>query len=170
MGEATYYLKAQFESQAAAEAAVPGIKRLISEGIQAQDWWQNHRRMEHEGKRAEFWSGFKEKFPLTTKYLQSFQAGCCGGEHILLDDDCNNGPAGFLDFGSDEEDLEAVNVQGNTVTYYALVWHFARWDPFLNFIASEHGAVKIGWVSDEYLEPFDSILMEPVNAKANVSA
>lgn len=159
MGEATYYVKARFKDQAAAEAALPGIKRFLSEGIEAQDWWQRNRGMEHDGQRAAFWDQFKAKFPMVVKYLESFHAGCGGGEHCLVGGDCNNDLAGFLDFGGCEDDLDAVEVHGDELVYSATVWHFARWDPFVAFLESKFGATETGWVSDEYLDPYDSIEM-----------
>ena len=158
MGEATYYLKAWFKDQAAAKAALPGIKRLISEGIEAQDWWQQHRGMEREGDRAQFWEQFEAKFPMTVKYLESFRAGRCGGKHSLLGGDCNNDLAGFLDFGGREDDVENVILEGIELRYSATVWHFAHWDPLVAFLELEFGAEETGWVSDEYLDPYDSIL------------
>lgn len=157
MGEATYYFKARFKSQADAEAALPRVKRLISEGIEAQDYWQDHRGMEREGKRAEFWKEFKKKFPVITKYLESYRVGCCGHEHFLVDGDCNNDLAGQLDFGSHQDDADNAEVHGSEIHYNATVWHFSHWDGFMQFLKSEFGAVKTGWLSDEYVDPSELV-------------
>jgi len=142
MGEATYYIKARFKEGSDMQSIAQRVNEFIAQARDAEDYWQNNRDMERSGKRIEFWDGFVKSFPLVYKYLASI------GKN---ESDCNNGLAGLLCFGQDEEAV----AHGNELWFYAYTWHFADWFPFADYLGAEFGAVKIEWFSDEDLDPFD---------------
>lgn len=150
MGESIYYLKAEN----CVPEALEKIRLFIIEASEAQDYWQKHRDMEVAGKRDEFWKGFKEKFPITSKYLRQTKNY---DDKKLYGGDCNNDLAGYLDFG-DKEDMEYnLKVCDGEMLYNAYVWHFANWDGFAKFLQSEYGLTNVRWINEEYMNPFDML-------------
>lgn len=151
MGSAIYSMEVRFPSPETLNAALPGIKAFIREGVQAQDWWQKNRDHERDGFRGEFWNRFKTNFPQIYLYLR-------GSGHA--DGDCNNALAGVLNFGfaSDVEDYfdlyypddEEPDESTSVFAYEMEVWHFANWDYFGNHLKRQFGAVSFIWVSDEW--------------------
>jgi len=150
LGEAVYYLKANNCTSEVLE----NIKVFLLEGIEAQDWWQEHRDREVHDEREKFWTEFGKKFPLTSKYLHTVKG--YKEKDVIFGGDCNNGPAGYLDFG-DVEDTECnlELLSDGELRYNAMVWHFAQWDGFAKFLQSEYGLTNARWISDEYMNPFD---------------
>jgi hypothetical protein len=143
MGEATYYLKARFKDAKAAEEALPKFAAFIKQGQEAEAWWGNHRKMEREGKRAEFWAEFKEKFPSVYEYLGD-----------LRDGDCDLARA--LNFGWCENEEEPSREE-DIIYFTDRVWHFADWGVLCAYLETKFGAVKTDWLSDEYHDPFDAL-------------
>ena len=139
MGECTYYFKAQFKSDTAAKKALPKIQKFLLENLKAQDFWQANR---GESPTQEvFWEQFKEKFPITTAYLKSFN---------MLDGEKNNGLAGRLDLCSYPENVEYIQLDGSVIGYTANdVWHFADWSPLAEFLKTQFGAIKVAISSEE---------------------
>lgn len=150
MGEAVYYLKANNCTPEAFE----NITLFLIESAKAEDWWQEHRDMEYHNERDKFWSEFKEKFPLTSKYLHTVKNY---DGVMIFGGDCNNGPAGDLGFGDGEEDIENLEFDPSDgeLRYNALVWHCADWDGFAKFLKTEYGLKNVRWISEEYMNPFD---------------
>ena len=148
IGEAVYYLKADNCTKEALE----NIRKFILEACEAQDYWQDNRDMEVAGKRKEFWSEFKKKFPMTSKYLKQTKSL---DDKKLYGGDCNNDLAGYLDFGDKEDTEYNLELHDECMLYNAMVWHFANWDGFADFLKSEFGLTKVRWISDEYMNPFD---------------
>lgn len=143
MGEACYYLKGDNCS----EEAFENIKLLFIEGSEAEYWWQDHRKMENEGKRNEFWSEFEMKFPMIAKYLKFAN---------LFGNDCNNDLAGKIDFGSEEDVEDAMYLTDDgEIGYSAMVWHFAEWDHISDFLESEFGLKNVRWINEEDANMFD---------------
>src|SRR4051794_13554688 len=94
MGECNYYLKARFASAEKAKEAEPRLIELLAEGEKAYRFWQGSRPL-FGGRSnpnhvvptaARFWQVFRERFPLTYRYLGTL----AGIEHW------NNGLAGEL--------------------------------------------------------------------------
>jgi len=137
MGEATYYCKLKFKDEEQASINYPKIKEYFAEGMEASDFWQENRGKDEE----QFWLEFEKNFPLIYRYVKEFHPNA----------DCNNGLSGALDFGDEIEDL---TLNENEVWYFAYVWHFADWEPLLDFICNMVGA-EYSWLSDEYAELFD---------------
>jgi len=142
MGEAGYYLTARWNTHDDLDAQKDRITAFLDEGVKAQDWWQEHRRMDAEP----FFKEFESKFPTVFKYLQT-----C----IKLEDP-NNEPARVLNFPDEDVNLKFAN---GWMSLSGIVWHLADWDPFRDFLKSEFGAEAAGWVSDEYLDPWSCIEM-----------
>jgi hypothetical protein len=142
MGEATYYMKGNNCS----EETLEKIREFFKEGARAGDWWQEHRDYELEGRCDQFWSEFEVEFPLVTKYTKCI--GIFGG-------DCNNDPAGQLDFGDEDEIDDNLELKGSQMKYSAYVWHFADWNGLMEFLQEEFGLKKCRWLSDENIDPSD---------------
>lgn len=143
MGEATYYLKARFNSAGELSSKMGEIKDFFEQGCNAEDYWQTNR----DKKPSEFWPTFKQEFPLIVEYLgDKFVGG-----------DCNNDLAGVLNFGSEEDVDHALRHEGAILYYSAYTWHFANWDKIANFLEKYFGAVATNWLSDEHLNPFDCL-------------
>lgn len=148
MGEATYYLKARYETKEQCEAGVSAFAALIEQGKEAEDYWQSNRDKTPE----EFWPEFIEKFPAVAYYLRVDVLGV----ESLEGQDMNNGLAGKLDFGAGGDDEPGTD--GETLlTFYATVWHFAEWDGLAAWLRRKTDAKVVGWLSDEYLDPFDCL-------------
>jgi hypothetical protein len=146
MGTAVYHLKVQFPENIS-ETKFEVLKAFFLEGSEAGDFWQSNR-----GKSPEqFWPEFEKKFPAISEYLKGL------GKYGK---DCNNSLAGILDFGEKEDIENSLEYHDNLLTYHAEVWHFADWDPLVNFLKSHLGAVKTGWISDEYSEASSEIVLE----------
>jgi hypothetical protein len=141
MGEAMYYMKAEV----ATPENVKKIKSFFREVERSQDYWQKFRDMEDAGERELFWQGFKSKFPKTYDYLTV--AG-------LADKDCNNELAGQIDFGSGDE-IDSMELRGETIYYRAYVWHFSQWDNLMRYLVFKFQLMNPRWLSDEYINPFD---------------
>jgi hypothetical protein len=139
MGMATYYLKASFDSKAGAAAGLEAMRRLLLEGARAEDYWQENR----DKKPSEFWPEFQAKFPAVWGYLDPKVRG----------GDCNNGLAGELDFGSEEDAQNNLESDGLRLRYSAYVWHCASWDRLVAYAKSVCGAAAAGWISEEDVEP-----------------
>jgi hypothetical protein len=139
VGEATYHLRAEF-AQPISEDLLDRIDQFIVEGINANDWWQRRRDWERMGLRDTFWGEFTHLFPVVTKFLGDKVGG-----------GCDNDLTGW-DFGSDPDDSPPrIGRTPNELIYSAVVWHFSDWDPFCTFLKTHFGAIKAGWVSDEYV-------------------
>lgn len=148
MGEATYYMKARFSSEEAAQAALPKLKAFIDEGLKAEEWWQDHRDWQREDALgpAKFFEEFQTRFPQVYLYLKDQ----CGHDFK----DCNNRLAGLLNFGDEETDPYQEDDQ---IRFSGVVWHCADWTAYENWLRDVLGAVNAGWVSDEYIDPMDLI-------------
>jgi hypothetical protein len=158
MGEATYYLKAD---ECRGKETFEKIKQFILEGIASEEFWQKNRGIYKSSETPltpkQFWSQFQKKFPIVSKYMVSIEK--FGG-------DFNNEPAGYLNFGSDDdiEHLEFIDdytdedgtVVGQ-IQYSAYVWHFANWKGFAKFLGTEFKLKNVRWVSDEDVNPFDAL-------------
>lgn len=62
---------------------------------------------------------------------------------------------GYLDFYNAYAENHMLKVEvfpQNTIRISGEVWHFARWDPFIEYIGRKTSAVAAEWSSDEYGE------------------
>ncbi len=153
MGEAMYYTKIFFDTPQDAQKAVPKIKKFFKQGFKAYDFWQKRQETEN---RDKLWDQIDKKFPEVGNYLRTVQYKNfnTGEFEIAYGNDPDNALAGLLDFG-DKNEIELMRVVDNAIWYSAYVWHFADWNPILNFIRKRYGALRTEWLSDEYINPFD---------------
>jgi hypothetical protein len=153
MGEATYYCKIFFDSNQSAEQALPKIKAFLKQGVQAADFWHKYRDTTNHEK---FWQDVDREFPEIGNYLRTAEVTSFHDKKVrpAFGGDHDNDLAGLLDFG-DESDIDRMSVYGNIIRYSAYVWHFADWDPMLDFIKRRYGAERYTWLSDEYVDYFD---------------
>lgn len=146
MGEAVYYMKARFESEEAAEKALPVVTGFLRRMAECEDEFQSSR------------DGDKEAYEaLAAKYSDVFEGlgikpPADGNYHSL------NCLAGQLNspFGAGEEDIW---LGGAELLFSGMVWHFADWTPLENYLLSI-GAVKAAWLSDEDANLFDAIRLD----------
>jgi hypothetical protein len=141
------YLKARYADPAAAAQAVPQIAALIHEGQQAHAFWKSHRRMEQQGRRAEFWMLFRMSFMDVYTCLGPLAGG-----------DCDEALLGFLEFGT--PDKIELYADGNHVFLKASdLWCGADWEPLLDYLKVHCGAINAEWTGDEPSDYF--ALLDP---------
>jgi len=146
MGTAVFHLKARFETEVT-EEKLTEVRNFLIEASKAYDYWQANRGSTP----GKFWPTFIKDYPLMTEFLK---------DNKRLEGDCNNGLSGLMGFGEEEdakENLTRVAWRGeeDLITYHAEVWHFADWQPLCEFLKKKFGAVKAGWLSEEYAEEQD---------------
>ncbi len=153
MGECNYYLKARFETAEEAAAAIPRLSELLGQGEAASEYWQNSRgRIETSYTRPSadvFWTGFRDHFPLVTKYLgklagkEDWSNGLAGQLSALIDPRIkrHGDPAAFL---QQDGDLLLLKLSG--------IWHCADFRRLHRFILKVLGALDVGTVSEEEFE------------------
>jgi hypothetical protein len=59
--------------------------------------------------------------------------------------------AGEIDMSEDY----SLEVRNNEIRLSCMVWHFSNWDRLTNYLKKQ-GAFSADWISDEYVNPFDS--------------
>lgn len=163
MGEATYYGKLRFPSEAAAKKALVPFKRFCVECSRAEWFWQQHRDKDYprwgrlkpyRGKRyktdEEFWDAFEKKFPRVSEYLKGAGNDPAYGKPIWRGDR-NNGLAGMIEPIGAEEDVNYIRQDDNEISWSSTVWHFADWDPIIAYVEARFGC-EGRWLSDEYLD------------------
>ena len=150
MGEATYYGKINFDTPEHALAAAEPFEKLCLEIYNAGEYWQNHRdpsvKEDLELSRKIFWDGFELLFPQATAYLKSSLPELWGLDY-------NNALARYLDAIGHPNDVSYIEVYGDQLRWSSEVWHFADWDPFINYVKKTFpGAESGGYISDEYCD------------------
>lgn len=155
MGEANYYLKAQFPQDTNMVKVGKEFEKFLLEGKEAYKWWQDNRYLPRE----KFWPLFAEKFPQMYDYLDGvedhyFKGPVRGGDN-------NNGLAGLLDFiGDYDAPMDAFKIEVYHIPELLHVgrevWHLANWEPFCAYIKRRWGAIRAGWMSDEYFDDYFS--------------
>ena len=136
MGEARFYLIAEFESEKKLNKVFGEIKTFIKQGQKSEEFWQKYR----ESNPQQFWSKFKGKFPLIFEYL---------GEKANKDN--NNSLARELDFGMFNA---KPTKERNILKFNDEVWHLASWDRFADFLKNKYQAKRVNWFSDEWSPEF----------------
>jgi len=144
MGEANYYLKARFVSEAEAEAALPKFKEFLRQAGEVHNLWQADRMKP----KPDFYEKIRAEFPIVYEYLKTLPGA------LEADFDRLNGLAGLLSFGNVETEPEVVN---DEIRYWEYTWHFGDWYPLCRFIESHFGAEASAYISDEYADMFDCV-------------
>lgn len=146
MGEARYYGRLAFETPQEAEERADQVEEFLKRVREAEDMWQEVRG----GKRGD--DQLRKKFPDVFEKLKLKRP------RGNTPDYCNY-LAGELDSPFGEDDYE-FTVNGNEVRFAGTVWHFANWESLMDALMEMTGAVKSGWVSDEYIDPWSSVPMD----------
>jgi hypothetical protein len=166
MGEATYYGKLVFDSAEHASAAYEPFKALCLEIYKSGEYWQDNRGSPplfastklKEMTDEEFWTNFETQFPNAAEYLKSCGNNRFGDKVPVWRGDRNNGLAGLLEPIGMEEDVDQISIYGELIQWSSTVWHFAEWDPFLDYVKQKFkGCVRVGYASDEYTDYFETI-------------
>jgi hypothetical protein len=137
MPTVTNYLKARLTDAATAAQTWSTIAVLLLEGRQAHDFWQNHRRLEQQGRRAEFWTRFRLSFPRIYACLGSLTDGHC--DEALLE---------FLEFGQPDK-MELFTAGKHVCLKAADLWCGADWDLLAAFVKSHFQAEGVAWIGDD---------------------
>jgi hypothetical protein len=147
MGDTMYYLKAKFPTKDYVDLAYWEIKKLIAQGLKAEEWFDDHRDMDP----AIFWKEFSALFPLVTRSLGKTEHydSIVGGEY-------DNAVAHFVNYGDGDYNLDSLMVNDDELWYCAYVWHFADWGRFADMFYAI-GATDVRFVSEEDANMFDLI-------------
>jgi hypothetical protein len=133
----TNSLEARFVDAATAASRKPQIEALVRQGQQAHAFWQAHRQLEGQGRRAGFWSQFRAQFPDVHTCL-----------HLLAGGNRDQALLGFLEFGA--ADTNELYVEGEYLFLKAPgLWCGAEWDLLAAFLKSLFGAEAVAWIGDD---------------------
>ncbi len=149
MGECNYYLKARFQDEDEAAKARPRLAALLAEGERAYDFWQAARMSDEPVMSADdFWSQFRQQFPLTTGYLGEL----AGVED--WDDELVGHLGSLVDPDSTEPAPPAILTQdGETLLLQLnMIWHFSDMGFLERYCFLELDALDVGSISDETVE------------------
>lgn len=149
MGECNYYLKARFRDVDSAADARPRLAELLAEGERAYTYWQATRQVDDPQMSAvEFWTGFRERFPLTTSYLGELD----GVED--WDDELVGHLGSLVDLGRTGPRASATLTQDGDLLLLQLnmIWHFSDLGLLERYCFLELDALGVGSVSDETVE------------------
>jgi len=150
MGEATYYLKARFESAEAAQQSLPKIKEFLEQMAKAENDWQTLRGQKDRSV-SELFAQLKTKYPNVFELLELAKLF----EREGNGDISMNFLAGQLSSPAGDTDWEIWR-NGAVIGFHGTVWHYANWEPLVQAI-KRLGAQSANYVSDEYLNPYDEL-------------
>lgn len=142
MGEATYYLKAKFTDPEQAQLAASALEELLNDFELGYRFWQD-RRTEY----PTFWTEFQDNFPLLFNFINNHTS-------VNTTKYDHNSLAGVLSYT--HSDVFDLTIDENELRYYAMVWHFADWDPLVNWLETNYQC-KADYISDEYIDYFNCI-------------
>ncbi len=159
MGEATFYLKAKFKSEREAELAVKVAKPVLDDLAAFHEDWQTIRYHNNipVNERHEL---LLKKHPLVAKFVELPEP-----EPEPEDDDDVN--MNYLAGKCEMHGYYEIYSDGEWVRLSCECWHLATWDNIEKFFA-EIGAVEVGWISDEHIDPFDAILTKAADRAGSV--
>jgi len=128
--------------------ALPFIKKFIKEGLAAYNFWQRYRdnKLYLEEK---FWKDFGENFPQIADYLKF--ANIYG----IVDEGMNKLADYIAGFSSDFSRDGLLNIElieNSEIFIYGNVWHFADWDPMMQYLLIKTAAIRYEWMSNEWIE------------------
>jgi hypothetical protein len=136
MGEAIYYLIAEFPNKNIMDIAIKILKPIFKQTIKCQDEWQKIRGTGNPIKNYEY---LMDKYPLVNTFLDIPKP--------KRDDISMNDIAGTLDINEDYT-LYTYNTRLELICE---VWHFADWSGFVKLMF-KLGASYCNYYSDEYTE------------------
>lgn len=141
MGEATFYLKAEFENEHDANQAYTIAQKVFEDLMNFQNDWQK----------------IRDGTPVIDMHNKLLKDHKLVALFISLpepkeDDRGMNYLAGNCEMPEDFE----LKIAENEIYLSAYVWHLATWDNIQEFFF-KLGAIRCGWVSDEYLDPWENV-------------
>lgn len=151
MGEATYYFKAVFDSEAAAQKALAPFKQHLRKHDRAQhEWKASDEQSDGHTSPAKLHQRLRRHFPEVLQYVD---------RHI---EDCSSEP------GLDPLaillictcDSDGPYRHKNEIRLSAFVWSFDNWAPLLDYAREVLKCRAVGFLSDEYIPDeffFDAI-------------
>ena len=143
MGEATYYLIAEFETEEEAELAEARARVVLDDLVEFENDWQKIRG-DSERPEKERHNKLLKKHPLVDNFIR------------LPDIDKNDPNMNYLAGKCEMNDDYAMHLIGTGIHLSCTVWHFATWNNIENFFF-RLGAGRAGWFSDESMDPFELV-------------
>jgi hypothetical protein len=151
MGEATFYLLAEFETKEDAKEAEEFARIVFDELAEFQEEWQIIRDIQDKPTKLRHKMLLK-KFPLVAKYISLPEPP---------DDDL---PMNYLAGHCEISKNYCLEADGRYVRLSDTVWHFADWDNIAEFFY-RLGAKRVVWESDEYFDFFELLEERLVNTE-----
>ncbi len=143
-GEAIYYAKVYFKNNDEAVTSLPKVHAFLMQCVDASEWLsQNH---VPENTKPVDLEGFAKSYPLASEFIR-FMEGKKVGPYEVSER--------MLEDVGDRQEIDCIAFVDNYIRYCAYVWHFADWNPLLDFIVLKFGAQRACWLSDEYADLFD---------------
>lgn len=148
MGECVYYLKAEFEDEQKAKAALETAEKFLARVYECADRWQDNR--SHDINVAQ-----GALAALKEEYHDVFEGLGLLGVEADPGLNCLAGELNAPDLSSDGD----ISQMGSVVFMSGTVWHGADWTGFEEYFR-KLGAIAVGWISEEDAGgPWDQIEM-----------
>lgn len=141
MGEATYYLIAEFETEGEAELAEMRARVTLDDLVDFENDWQKIRRYQEETVKERH-DELLKKHLLVAKFIK------------LPDIKEGDSNMNYLAGKCEMNEYYHMHLIGTGIHLSCTVWHLASWDNIENFFF-QLGADKAGWFSDESIDPFE---------------
>jgi hypothetical protein len=151
MGEATYYLLAEFETSEDAKEVEEFARIVFEELSRFQDEWQTIRNTQGKSAKERHKILLKE-FPLVAKYIS------------LPEPPDDDPPMNYLAGYCEINDNYYLQSDGRYLRLSDEVWHFADWSNIAEFFY-KLGAKRVVWESDEYFDFFELLEEKLVNTE-----
>ena len=148
MGEATYYLIAEFETEEEAELAEMRARVVLDDIVKFENDWQTIRG-DSERPVKERHNELLNTHPLVAKFIKLPDI-----EENDVDIDEKDINMNYLADKCEMNDEYGMHLIGTGIHLSCMVWHIATWDNIEDFFF-RLGAEKAGWFSDEYIDPFE---------------
>ena len=136
MGEARYFLKAEFNTVAKAKAALSKVKPLLKDLVKLNQIWQDHRG-----------EAVKTQMARLIKF-KSWKVFMPADIKVEDKDTSTNALAGPLPDMTEDFDLKLNGVE---VKLNDEVWHFTSWDGIVEWFEKQPGCKSVNQLSDEYV-------------------
>lgn len=154
MGEATYYLIAEFETEEEAELAEARARVVLDDVVKFENDWQKIRGYTDRPVKERH-DELLKKHPLVAKFIE------------LPNIDETDVNMNYLAGRCEMNEYYEMRRNGEAVYLSCTVWHIATWDN-IEDLFFRLGANEAGWISDEYIDPFEMVgeqLHEPQNTR-----
>jgi hypothetical protein len=150
MGLTFYYLKARFPTEQAAQETLPKVTMFLERMAKAENDWQKIRQ-QRERRVLERFDALKAKYSDVFERLQL----SLPPEAELATDAGMNFLSGELDSPARNEDWK-IWQRGKLLGFHGEVWHLADWSGLARAMKT-FGAIRVSWLNDEDLDPYDAL-------------